>query len=51
MLKTTSYASSEAFTMVMFHVEVFWVMTLCSGVKMEAAWTYVMLASYYNTTP
>jgi len=45
--RTYIYKSSEVFRVVMFHVEVFWVMKTCSVVNMQAAWTSETL---YPTT-
>jgi hypothetical protein len=50
--------SFEAFTGVIFQIEVFWVVTPCSvlagyqptRLKMKAAWIFKTLLSYYNTT-
>jgi hypothetical protein len=40
----------EAFKVVMFQIEVFWVVSPRSVVKMEEAWTSETSVSYHNTT-
>jgi hypothetical protein len=44
--------SFEAFTVVMFHVEAFWVVMPCSffTLKMESSWISETLMLYHNAT-
>jgi hypothetical protein len=48
LLNKPQFASFEAFTAVMFQVEVFWVMAPC--MKMEAPWTSETVVPYHNIT-
>jgi len=50
--KSSQIANFEAFTVVMFHVEAFWVVMPCSffTLKMESSWISETLMLYHNAT-